>query len=211
MQYAGSGHNDAIMAALVIAGLLATASAHHRAGGLAWAVAAAVKWTPLVLIPLQATGELARRDRRSLVAWTLVWLVGVGLVSTLVFGPSWLNAISPAAENATTGIRSIAVWPRLEQFAPSALVRYGPIMVFGIAYLLLMWQAWRGRTRLGLAMGLFFAASPFLWPWYLIMPAALSAWDDDGLAMTLVIAIVMYAGLLYLGDSGSVLDVYLSR
>lgn len=208
MQYAGAGHNDAFMAALVVAGLLAATVNRHRIGGLAWALAIAVKWLPLVLIPLQLVHELARKGR-SITAWTLVSLAVIGIVATIVFGFSWVEAVRPIIGNATEGVTSVAIWPRLERWAPGAFVRIAPLVLFGLAYTFLLWQAWRGRTRRGLAAGLFLAASPALWSWYLILPASLSAYEDDGLGMSLATVMIAYAGLLHITDVGWVFELFL--
>ena len=208
LQYAGAGHNDAFMAALVVGGLLAATVNRHRIGGLAWALAIAVKWLPLVLIPMQLVDELSRKGR-SIVAWTLVSLLVIAIAATVVFGFSWVEAVGPITSNATEGVTSLAIWPRLERWTPGAFVRIAPLVLFGLAYTFLLWQAWRGTTRRGLAAGLFLAASPALWSWYLIWPASLSAYEDDGLGMSVATVLIVYAGVLHMTDVGWVFELFL--
>jgi hypothetical protein len=67
--------------------------------------------------------------------------------------------------------------------------------LFGIAFVWLLRQAWRGRARLALAAGLLLVATPWLVPWYAVWPVSLAAFDeDDRLARGL--ALVMSAYLL---------------
>src|SRR5262249_14851005 len=54
LQFAGGGHNDAWIAALVLAALAFAVAGRRQAAGVAWAAAALVKWVPLVLLPLRA-------------------------------------------------------------------------------------------------------------------------------------------------------------
>src|SRR3954449_13040973 len=53
VHFAGGGHNDALMMALVVSAL-ALGPTRPRVAGVAWAVAALVKWVPLLLLPLHA-------------------------------------------------------------------------------------------------------------------------------------------------------------
>ena len=139
----------------------------------------------------------------------LIGSVLVAGLSTVLFGWSWMGAVSPIADSVTSGeINSLAIWPRLSHWLPAAFVKFGPIVAFAIVYLLLLGQAWRGRARRGLAMGLFLLASPYLFTWYVVTPAALSAVEDDIPALWLAFALSAYTGLLYLGRVGSVFDVF---
>lgn len=208
MQFAGSGHNDILMIALVMFGLALGAKAKVLEAGAAWSLAVFVKWIPLVLLPLQLLEDRARR-RRSIAPGFLIGSVLVAGLSTVLFGWSWMGAVSPIADSVTSGeINSLAIWPRLSHWLPAAFVKFGPIVAFAIVYLLLLGQAWRGRARRGLAMGLFLLASPYLFTWYVVTPAALSAVEDDIPALWLALALSAYTGLLYLGRVGSVFDVF---
>ena len=54
LDFAGGGHNDAWMAALVVAALALAASGRRQLAGAAWATASLIKWVPLLLLPLRA-------------------------------------------------------------------------------------------------------------------------------------------------------------
>ena len=66
------------------------------------------------------------------------------------------------------------------------------LAAYGVAYVWLLWQAARGRARLGLAFGLLLLALPYLIGWYVIWPLALAAWDDDDAATLLSLGLCAY-------------------
>lgn len=206
-QFAGSGHNDVLMAALVVLALFA---AHKGAAGLAgvsWVLAILVKWLPLALLPLQLLEDRAR-GRASIVPSLLVGTLVAAALSTVVFGWSWLGAWLPIVSSASSSeLNSLAIWPRLGFGLPDVVVTVAPLAVFGVAYLVLLRQAWGGRARNGLASGLLLLASPFLWTWYVITPAALSSVEDDVPALWVAAGLCLYSAM-YLGISGSIVRVF---
>lgn len=207
MQFAGSGHNDVLMITLVVAGILLGLRGKATGAGTAWSIGVFVKWLPIILLPLQLLEDRARHRRSILPSFVIASLVLAG-VSTLLFGVDWLGAIAPVVAAATDKERDLAIWPRLGSFLPATLVTLIPLALFGVAYLFLIREAWRGQARRGLTMGLFLLASPYLWTWYVISPAALSAAEDDVPGLWLALALCAYTGMYYLGDIGTVLTVF---
>jgi len=208
IQFAGSGHNDVIVAAAVVLALALGARARSHEAGMAWTLAVLLKWTPLILIPLQLLADRAGH-KRSILPGLAVGSALLATASTVLFGWSWLGTFGPLADHASsTEVNSLAIWPRLADWLPSTLIKLGPLVAFGVAYAFLLWEASRGRARHGLTMVLFLVASPFLFTWYVVMPAALSAIEDDILAIWLVLGLTAYTGLLYLGRVGSLFDVF---
>ena len=67
-----------------------------QARGAGWALGAAVKWVPYVLLPLHA---LAARRRAGLGAFA-VTTVAVAALATWRYGFAWLDAFGPLADNA---------------------------------------------------------------------------------------------------------------
>jgi hypothetical protein len=65
-------------------------------------------------------------------------------------------------------------------------------VLFGLAYLWLLREAWRGRARLGLAGGLLVVAAPWLVPWYLVWTVPLAAVEEDRAAQILGLALTAY-------------------
>jgi len=75
----------------------------------------------------------------------------------------------------------------------AARTRVGLIAVlFALAYLWLLRQAWHGRARLGLAACLLLCASPYLVPWYAVWAIPVAAVEDDPPAQWLAVAISAY-------------------
>ena len=87
LHYAGGGHNDAWMTALLV---FAVASPAAAAGGAAWSIAAAVKPVPAILLPLHLAARRFRAPRNwwlGLVAAAVV----VAVASTAAFGTHWVG------------------------------------------------------------------------------------------------------------------------
>jgi hypothetical protein len=207
IQFAGSGHNDVLMITLAVAGILLGLRGRSTGAGTAWSVGVFLKWLPIILLPVQLLEDRARH-RRSILPGFVIASLALAAVSTWLFGVGWLGAFVPFVKAATgESIRSLAIWPRLGPFLPETLVTLIPLALFGVAYLFLIREAWRGRARRGLTMGLFLLASPYLWTWYVISPAALSAAEDVP-GLWLALALCAYTSIFYLGDVGTVLTVF---
>ncbi len=191
LDFAGGGHNDAWMAALVVAALALAASGRRQLAGAAWAVASLIKWVPLLLLPLRAlearaTGRPVRHLGFGLTA------AGLLVVATLAYGFSWLRAVVPLLKHAETGSR-FSLPHRLAHLG----VPYGLALglciaglVLGYAWLAL--EAHRGRARLGLAACLFLLATPYLVAWYVVWALPLAAAEDDPPAQWLAVALSAY-------------------
>ena len=193
IHFGGGGHNDAWMAALVVGALAAAASGRRRLEGVAWALAAGVKWIPLVLVPLRALQVRATlgRGRGAVVAFAATAAVLAG-AATVRYGTAWIEAAAPIARTATRETR-FAVPQRLEQLGlPEWLAVGAPAGGFVLAYVLLARRALRGRARLGLAAALLLLATPYLAPWYVAWAAPLAAAEDDGDAQLLALGLSAY-------------------
>jgi hypothetical protein len=184
---AGGGHNDAWVGALLLAAL----AADRATAGSAWMLAAAVKWVPLVLVPLQALES--RRTRLAAAALGFAGTAAVVLgLATWRYGLAWAEALGPLADNAED-TTSFALPHRLSQLGvPTGLAIGLFAAVFAVAYLLLLRAAWRGRARLALAAGLLVACAPYVTPWYLAWVVPLAAVDDDRVARGLALALCAY-------------------
>lgn len=207
-QFAGGGHNDALMALLIILALWWVHRRRPRLAGAPLAFSLFVKSLVLIMLPLQVLEDRAR-GRHSLVPATAVGVLALSAVALLAFGPAWLGFFLPVVESAaSTDLNSLAIWPRLARGIPDVVVKLGPLVGFAIAYLFLLRTAAAGRARHGLAMGLFLVASPFLWTWYVITPASLAAVDDDPPALLVALGLCAYTSL-FLGAGGNVIEVLL--
>ena len=100
LHFAGGGHNDAWMAALVMAALAAGVVGRRQWAGVAWVLAVLVKWIPLVFLPLRALEARAQGRRVGHVGFALA-AAALAAVAFWQFGWHWLGAARPLAENAT--------------------------------------------------------------------------------------------------------------
>jgi Glycosyltransferase family 87 len=181
---AGGGHNDAWVGALVALALVAGAT---QTAGVAWALGAAVKWVPLVLLPLRAL-EARRIGWLGFATAALI----VAVLATWQYDLSWLSAFGPLAENAEE-TTSFALPHRLSQLGvPEGLAIAAFAAAFVAAYAWLARAAWRGRARVALAAGLLLVCTPYVTPWYLAWVVPLAAIEDDRAARVLALALTAY-------------------
>jgi hypothetical protein len=186
LQYAGGGHNDAWMTALLVLGVAAPAAA---TGGAAWAIASAFKVVPAILLPLELTARRLRAPRRwwlGLIGGTLV----VVAAATAVFGPRWVTAPLGEAHHSSP-LGGVHWFTELGLRHRYAVVTGG--LAFTVAYLALLRSAWRtGRARLSLAATALCLTSSVLRPWYALWPLALAGVEEDELAGIAALALSAY-------------------
>lgn len=188
---AGGGHNDTWVGALVLAALVAGGGGREGREGALWALAIAVKWIPLILLPLRLMAERSR----ALVAAAAVSVGALALLATLRYGSGWVEAVTPLARNAATRT-SYAIPSRIEQLGvPSAVAVGLAIAAFCVGYLLLVRRALGGRPRYGLTACLALVTTPYLAVWYLGWAVPLAAIDDEDI-VPLAAATVLGAYLL---------------
>jgi alpha-1,6-mannosyltransferase len=190
VHFAGGGHNDAWMMALVLGALALGAARRPAAAGAAWALAVAIKWVALVLLPLRIAAERPRLRWWLGLAATAAVLAGL---ATWAYGLAWVEAFGPVADNlrdqARYSIPHRLTGLGLSETAAAALTA----ALFGLAYLWLLREAWRGRPRLGLAAGLLLVATTWLVPWYAVWAVPLAAVEeDDRPARLLALALSAY-------------------
>jgi len=187
LHLAGGGHNDGLMMLLVLGALGLATRGHPKAAGAAWALAAAIKWMPLVLFPLVVLA--AARTRLRLLAGFALGVVAVALVATVLYGGAWPGALGTGAGQlqrvASIGPASWLAAAGLPSRAVTSLLT----LAFLGGYALLLVQAARARARLGLAGGLFAATRSWLNPWYAIWTIPLTAVEEDDLALAVALAL----------------------
>jgi hypothetical protein len=191
LHFAGGGHNDAWMAALVMAALVFAVLGRRHWAGAAWAVGVLVKWVPLLFLPLRALE--ARRKRRAVGHLGFAAAVAaVAAIASAQFGWHWLGAFGPLARNANQETH-FAIPHRIESLGvPDGVALGVALALFGLAYLWLAREAWYGRARLGLAAGLVLLATPYLAPWYAVWSVPLAAVEDDRTAQFLSLGLSAY-------------------
>lgn len=183
LQFAGGGHND-VWLACFLAGAVALASRDRGLlSGASWAVAAGVKWLPLVLLPFSLA---ARRTNALRITLGFAAAAAVICMSAFAFfGTAWLDALLPFAHR-----HSAYAFPsRLAEFGLPGWLALLPLAL-GLPWLAR--AAARGRPRLALGTLLMLFASPWLLPWYGVWAVSLAAVEEDAAACVLALALSAY-------------------
>jgi alpha-1,6-mannosyltransferase len=192
VQFAGGGHNDALMMALVLGALALAAAGRPRLAGASWAVSIAIKWVPAVFLVLRAVE--ARASGRPV--RHLGFALAAGMLGGLAFwryGLDWLGSVVPLARN----LERQAVYSVPNRLADLTGMREGAasailaaLLVVGLLWLLR--EAWRGRARLGLSACFLLIATPWLVPWYAVWAVPLAAIEEDRMARLLSLGMCAY-------------------
>jgi hypothetical protein len=188
---AGGGHNDALVGGLAAAAVVLGARRRHELAGAAWALAALVKWVPLVFLALAALAARAR-GRPIGIRGIGVAVMVVGVIATWRYGLDWLRVVGPIADNAVLET-SYALPSRLEQLGVphgASLALALTVAVAGLAWLAR--DAHRGELRLGRAACLVLLTTPYLAVWYLAWAVPLAASDEDRVARVAALALTAY-------------------
>jgi len=187
---AGGGHNDALLMAFPIAGLALAAAGRRELGGALWPFGVAVKWLPLLFLPLVLARDRLRFGWRGLVAAA----VGIAAVSTALYGAHWVHAAKPISSqlrraSSTSIPYYVEKWAGIDQYRVTQVLA----VAFAVVYLWLLRDAWRrGRARLGLTAGLFCLSLSWLPAWYTVWPVSLAAIEDDAAARWLAVALTAW-------------------
>jgi hypothetical protein len=195
VHFAGGGHNDAAMMALVLAGLALAASGRRWLAGAAWAASVGVKWVPLAFLPLRLLAD--RASGKPVRPFALGFLTAAAAGAALGFwryGLAWATqTFGPVADNMREQSH-YAIPYRLHQLTsiPGGAAAVILAVLFCLAYVWLVREALRGRARLGLAAGFLVVATSWIVPWYAVWAVPLAAAEDDRAAQWLALALSAY-------------------
>jgi Glycosyltransferase family 87 len=191
IHFAGGGHNDALMMALVLGALACAAAGRRRAAAVLWPLAILIKWIPLVFFALRVLDARAsgRRVAHGVFAATAAVVLAL---ATWQYGWGWLRASGPLADNA--GEQTSYAFPhRLEQLGlPHGLTLGLAAAVLTAGLVLLAREALRGRPHLARAGCLLIVVTPWLTPWYLVWAVPLAAAEEDRKAQLFSLALCAY-------------------
>ena len=192
VHFAGGGHNDAWMMVFVLAALALAAAGRPALAGASWALAIALKWVPLLFLPLrllEARRTGRRIDHRGLAVAALV----IVAIATWRYGLSWIGAAGPLATNLAEDRARYAVPIRISSLGvPDGGAVVGFALAFVVAYAWLLREAWRGRARLALTACLLLVCTSWLVPWYAVWAVPLAAVEEDRTARVLALAFSAY-------------------
>jgi hypothetical protein len=190
VHFAGGGHNDVWMMVPLLGALAFDARGRKQAAGALWAVAAAIKWIPLTLLPLRIRPRTFGRQFGAV--GFLSSAVIITAVATSFYGGAWLRAALPIAHDFNSGTKT-SIAHLLRALGVPHLA--ATVVVLGSCALAYAWLLTRKRitnVRLGLGAGLLLVATPWLLPWYLLWSLPLAAAEDDAIALGLSVLLSGY-------------------
>ena len=191
VHFAGGGHNDAWMMALVLGALALGAVGKRHWAGAAWVGAIAIKWVAVVFLPLRALEARAQGRRVGHLGFAAA-AVFVAALASWRYGTGWLEAFGPLAKNLREGAH-YSLPSRLSSLGIPHDVAVGLfIALFVLGYLWLLWQAWRGRARLALCADLVLLTTPWLIAWYAVWAVPLAAVEEDRAARLVALGLCAY-------------------
>jgi Glycosyltransferase family 87 len=175
----GGGHNDALVVALTVAGVALVEWRRPAAGGAAFAVGAALKLTPALLVPFAFAGGPGRRG--GLVAGTLLATAGAAAISLAAFGSGAAGFLT-TVPGANGGVALHSIPNQLALALTGAGLSAGArtaasaltVLAVGVA----LWRAWRGAdwiTSAGWATLAVLLGTAWLLPWYVTWLTPLAA------------------------------------
>jgi alpha-1,6-mannosyltransferase len=222
LYFVGGGHNDALMAGLMVAGVTLALEERWLAGLALCALATTIKLpaaAAIVVIEICWLRSEPGRWRAVLARGAAVVVgiaVGVGLLTGV--GSSWVSAdlfstpatvrvaITPATALAVTIHELGHGVAHGVEYAAAGLERAAVVAAMGLVVALAAWLCLRvRRERLVRVLGVMLIAAaiggPVAWPWYLIWGVALLAADPVAqrspwleLAVTVPVFVVMAGG-----------------
>lgn len=186
-EFAGEGHNDAVMVFCVIASLAACAAHRPTTSLVAQMLGVLTKYVSVLFVPAQvmylwhtrrSAGGLAAR-----IAFATLLTLGI---ASLAYGALWAGAhtfdgLLKRGEPISSASLFGAINWTLRRSPLAA--RNGPLTVAAVTLPLLAFIAWASlrvkdaagmaRTMAWIAVGYALVSSPDFWPWYACMPVAL--------------------------------------
>ena len=109
IHFAGGGHNDSVMLALVLGALVLAAAGRRGLAGAAWAVSILVKWIPLVFFALRAVEARAARRRVGHLGFALA-AASIGALASLAVRPRLAASVRPARAQRRGADELLAAW-----------------------------------------------------------------------------------------------------
>ncbi|MES1247545.1 MAG: hypothetical protein ABUS54_07725, partial [Actinomycetota bacterium] len=192
LHFAGGGHSDAWLVALLCGSVLMERAA---AGGIAWSLAAAFKPVGAILLPLDLAATRLRRPRAFWIG-LIAAATAIAVGTTAAWGSGWLRA-------SLVGVHGTSPLGGVHWLTEAGLTHHDAVAVgaavFAAAYCGLVYRAWRhGRAHLALAATALCLTSSLLRPWYAVWPLALAAIEEDWIGAAAAVAL---SGYLLLGDA----------
>jgi hypothetical protein len=196
--FSSAGHNDAVMTALAVGGMTLAVANRAELGGAAWIASFFIKFTTGPIYVLWAL-ERWRRGLAIGIAGAVAAAVAILGLSYGLYGWSWLDVFSNLHYVERQPASFFWAWIREATGISYAHERKVSYVVEIAAFAFFAFQAWRKRLHLGLAAGVLTLAAPHINAWYLILPVALAAADDEdrwGKLLAVVVCGAMFMDVL---------------
>ena len=199
----GGFHNDFFLLLPSIGAVALLLAGRNRAAGAAIALAVAVKFTAVLLLPFMLIAVVRRRQIRILVGAALA-AVPLVAMSLALFGFALPNLSDQSTLLTDFSIPNIVGWAiGLHGGAPGLLRAADVAVVLVVVYLLRRpgdWLAKAGWATLALIMSL-----PWLVPWYVIWVLPLAALASSIRLRRASLALTVYLVLTFIPATGIVL------
>jgi hypothetical protein len=210
IEFAGEGHNDALMLLFLLAGLLLSVARRPAAASVSLLLGALTKYLPLIFLPAQLV--YAWRTRRSsprlAVSLGLAGITGL-IVTGLAYASFWrglatFNGVTSAGERTVQSSTSGALLWVLERWlSPTLAAQITSVILISIFGLILMAAVLSIRDAESLvrscaviALAYLFVASPYVWPWHAALPVALMALSPDRRFLVMIFVLSLCARLV---------------
>lgn len=192
----GGAHNDGLMVALALLGVVAALTARPGAAGVALVGSASIKAAGAIYVPFALAGSAQRRRLLTAIAISAALIVAFTLIA---FGSGAAEALGVAGENQQT----VSRWS-----VPGTLSRIGGIDVgpiragFGLLYAVLLtvllvsvargadWVRAAGWATFGLLV-----ATAWMVPWYVIWLLPLAAVSRDRPLLVAAVAMTAFQAI----------------
>lgn len=191
----GGGHNDLLMLALSMVGVLAAVGGREAAGAVALVASVAVKASTGIVAPFQLAGA---RRRSRVVVGAAAATVGMLVLAVAGFGSHGLAFLVELERH--QGLSSTSSWPEtLSTWAGHIpQIRLIGRLVLAVAVLGLFYASWIRAidwiAAAGWALLLLGVTSPWLLAWYTLWPLPFAAVARD----RRLLAVTLFAQLLFL-------------
>jgi alpha-1,6-mannosyltransferase len=205
VEFAGEGHNDALMVALVLASLVAAAARRPVAAGIALLLGVLTKYVPLLLAPPHLVYEWRTGRDAARLARAVVLALGVAAgIAAALYAPIWAGADSlrglaqRAESSSSASLFGIANWILIRSPLHPVAGRLAMVLLMLPTLAFVLWRSARIADAGSLARGcawISFAyllgAAPDYWPWYSAMPVALllAGYVEENLGIALFISL----------------------
>ena len=201
-EFAGEGHNDAVMVLFVVAGLAACAARRPKLSMVAQMMGFLTKYVSLLFFPAQLVFLWHTRVSVRRLALDIALAVAVsGVLAAALYGSLWAGSHSfMGLLNRGQPISSAAPFGAINWLLRRSPLQAfnGPLTLAAVTLPLLAYVAWvslRVKDAADLAwacawisVGYTLLTSPDYWPWYACMPVALLVLADaEGLLWFIVV------------------------